>query len=195
LAGQRQAKTVDKTKQFAERYYITSHPDDATAVEHDIMARSPPPGSAMKRFVIAGIFFVLGFIILGVATSVVMSGPDKPSQPPRPAANADEANKRHGAPGPAQQAGTSPQSQNGSGRYGMSGGTPGGGMSGGSGKTTGASGSLTQVPGTIVPLTTNVPGPSVRPGTASSEAPPPQVPVLPQTDESSSRGTQQSTAK
>jgi hypothetical protein len=142
----------------------------------------------MKRFVIAGIFLVLGFIILGVATSFVMNGPDKPSQPPRPAANADEASKRHGPPGAAQQVGTSPQSQNGSGRYGMSGGTSGAGMSGASGKTTGASGNLTQVPGTIVPLTTNVPAPSVRPSTTSGQAPPPQVPVLPQTDESSSSG-------
>ena len=33
----------------------------------------------MKRFVVAGLFIVLGFIILGVATANLMSGPDKPT--------------------------------------------------------------------------------------------------------------------
>jgi hypothetical protein len=151
------------------------------------MAHSPPPGSAMKRFVIAGIFLMLGFIILGTATAYVMNGPDKPAQPPHPATNPDEASKRHGAPAAAQQAGIPPQSPNGSGRFGLPGSTPGSGMRDASGKTPGASGSMTQVPGTIVPLTTSVPPPSVRPNTPTSSEPP-QVPVLPQTDESTSSG-------
>ncbi|HEU0218537.1 MAG TPA: hypothetical protein VFQ90_17915 [Stellaceae bacterium] len=34
----------------------------------------------MKRFVVAGLFIVVGFIILGVATANLMSGPDKPKE-------------------------------------------------------------------------------------------------------------------
>jgi hypothetical protein len=36
----------------------------------------------MKRFVFAGLFIILGFIILGVATANLMSGPDKPPNKP-----------------------------------------------------------------------------------------------------------------
>ena len=150
------------------------------------MSRSPSFGLAMKRFVIAGIFFVLGFIILGVATSFVMNGPDKPTQPPHPAANADDASKRHHGSGSSQQADTLPQSQNRSGQFGMPGGMPGGGMNDASGRTTGGMRSPPQVSGTIVPLTTSVPAPSVHPSATSGDMP--QVPVLPQTDESSSSG-------
>jgi hypothetical protein len=151
----------------------------------------------MKRFVVAGIFFVLGFIILGVATSYVMSGPDKPTQPSHPAsANADETNKRHGSPGTMQQVNTQPlQSQDKSGQFGMPGGMGGtpSAMGGASGKSPGSMGGLTQVPGTIVPLTTAVPPPTIRPNLNNGDTP--HVPVLQQTDESSSRGTQQGTAK
>jgi type IV secretory pathway VirB10-like protein len=48
----------------------------------------------MKRFVIAGLFIVLGFIILGVATANLMSGPDKPANKrPVPASAANGAPK------------------------------------------------------------------------------------------------------
>jgi hypothetical protein len=151
----------------------------------------------MKRFVLAGLFLVLGFIILGVATSYVMNGPDKPEKPRHPtAANADETNKRHGSPGAAQQVNTDPlQPQNKPGQFGMPGGvgsTPGGmggtaGSAGGtSGKMTGPRRDLTQVPGTIVPLTTAVQPPAIRPNPDANNTP--HVPVLPQTDESSSSG-------
>jgi hypothetical protein len=148
----------------------------------------------MKRFVLAGFFLVLGFIILGAATSYVMSEPDKPDQPPPATANADGTSKRHGGgAGAAQQPMTQPlQSQNGPGQFGMPGGAAGG-KSGASAKTPDTSGSLTQVPGNIVPLTTAVQPPSVRPKLDANDVP--HVPVLPQTDESSSRGTQQGAAK
>jgi hypothetical protein len=144
----------------------------------------------MKRFVLAGLFLVLGFVILGAATSYVMSGPDKPAKPPHPAAaNADES-KRHGGAGAAQQPATQPlQSQNGSGPFGTPGGmgNTAGGMGGTSGKMTGGMGTSTQVPPTIVPLTTSVPPPTMRPN-SNADVPQPHVPVLPQTDESSSSG-------
>ena len=37
----------------------------------------------MKRFVLAGLFFVLGLIILGTATTYVLKGPEKKPAPPR----------------------------------------------------------------------------------------------------------------
>jgi hypothetical protein len=155
-----------------------------------MVAPSPPPDAAMKRFVLAGLFLVLGFIILGVATSYVMSGPDKPTKPHPAAANADETSRRQRNPGTAQQVNTQPlQSQNQPGQFGMSGGMGGstaGSMGDASGRNTGAMGNLTQVPGTIVPLTTTVPPPSVRPHPNTADTP--RVPVLPQTDESSSSG-------
>ena len=156
----------------------------------------------MKRFVLAGLFLVLGFIILGVATTYVMNGPDKPRRPPHPtAANSDETHKRHSGAGAAQQADTDPlQSQNKPGQFGMPGMGITPGMGGGRSGTGGAPGAmtgpmrdLTQVTPTIVPLTTTVPSPTVRPNPDANDVP--HVPVLPQTDESSSRGTQQSTAK
>jgi hypothetical protein len=145
----------------------------------------------MKRFVLAGLFLVLGFIILGAATSYVMSGPDKPKQPPHPAsANADESKGRGGQAAPPQQVNTqSTQSQNRPGQFGMTGtsgglgGTPGG-TSAPSSAMTGPMRSLTQVPSTIIPLTTVVQPPSIRPNVDANSAP--SVPVLPQTDESTS---------
>jgi hypothetical protein len=149
----------------------------------------------MKRFVLAGLFLVLGFIILGAATSYVMSEPDKPAKPPHPAtANADENTKHGGGQGASPAVNTQPlKSQNGSGQFGMPGGM-GSGSESASGKMTGSLGVSTQVPSTITPLSTTVPPPTMRQNT-NAAAPPPHVPVLPQTDESSSRGTQQSTAK
>jgi hypothetical protein len=193
LFRQRQAKTIEKTKQFTLRYYITSLVGRAGGQGSWYGSRRlPPPDAAMKRFVLAGLFLALGFIILGVATSYVMSGPDKPKQPPHPtAANADES-KGHGgqAAAPPQQVNTQPtQSQNRPGQFGMTG-TSGGlggtqdSMSGTTGTMTGPMRNLTQVPSTIIPLTTTIQSPSVRPNADANNAP--QVPVLPQTDESSS---------
>ena len=161
-----------------------------------MMAGLATAGSAMKRFVLAGLFFVLGLIILGAATSSLMGGPDKPARPPHPAAaNADATPKGHGGQDISTQVNTQPlQSRNGSGQFGMPGGSGPGSAMGGSDRTTGTLGNLTQVPSTIVPLTTSVQPPTVRPNPPGADAVP-HVPVLPQTDESSSRGTQQSTAK
>jgi hypothetical protein len=48
----------------------------------------------MKRFVVAGLFIVVGFIILGVATANLMSGPDKPKEKrPASAAAAGDTHK------------------------------------------------------------------------------------------------------
>lgn len=49
----------------------------------------------MKRFVVAGLFIVLGFIILGVAAANLMSGPDKPANKRAPAPAASSAPKRN----------------------------------------------------------------------------------------------------
>jgi hypothetical protein len=57
-------------------------------------------GPIMKRFVVAGLFIVLGFIILGVATANLMSGPDKPTDK-RPVSGSAASNThrpaQHGA--------------------------------------------------------------------------------------------------
>src|SRR5215470_1563958 len=51
-------------------------------------------GPVMKRFVVAGLFIVLGFIILGVATANLMSGPEKPAgKHPVPGSAAGNAHK------------------------------------------------------------------------------------------------------
>jgi hypothetical protein len=156
------------------------------AEDRDMVRRSPPPDAAMKRFVLTGLFLVLGFIILGAATSYVMSGPDKPAKPHPAAASADATPKGHGGQGASQSVNTQPlQSQKGPGQSGMTGGS-GSGMSGSSGRMTGSSGSQTQVPPTIIPLSTSVPPPTVRPDPSAGATP--HVPALPQTDESSSRG-------
>jgi hypothetical protein len=151
-----------------------------------MVSRSPPPDAAMKRFVIAGLFLVLGFIILGVATSYVMSGPDKPAQRPHPApASADTTPKGHANPGTAQQPITEQlQSQNKPGQFGMT--AMPGGLGDISSGTIGSAGNLTTVPGNIVPLSTSVPPPTIRPTPDADGMP--HVPVLPQTDESTMRG-------
>jgi len=142
----------------------------------------------MKRFVIAGLFLVLGLIILGVATSYVMNGADQPAKPPRPAANADE-NKRHGGQGASQQVNSpSLPSQGQQGQFGMSGGMGRGQGSSMSGGTPGPMGNLTQVPSSLVPLSTTVPSPTVRPNpNAGGDVP--HVPPMQQTDESSSHAS------
>src|SRR5215469_4641240 len=51
-------------------------------------------GPVMKRFVVAGLFIVVGFIILGVATANLMIGPDKPKEKhPVPGAAAGDTHK------------------------------------------------------------------------------------------------------
>ena len=65
----------------------------------------------MKRYVLAGLFFVLGLIILGTATTYVMSGPEKPPEKPRAAANPNDplAANREQKPG-GNHGATAPQS-------------------------------------------------------------------------------------
>jgi hypothetical protein len=139
----------------------------------------------MKRFVFAGLFLVLGFIILGAATSYLMNEPDQPAKPPHPAANADES-KRHGGQGGTQQVNSpSLPSQNQQGQFGMPGRMGSGQGGGASGTSGGLSGNLTQVPNSVVPLT--VPAATIRPNPNAGDVP--HVPPMQQTDESSSHAS------
>jgi hypothetical protein len=58
-----------------------------------------------KLYIVAATLFVLAFIILGVATSFVLSGPEQPSSPPAAAANPGA----RGASAPSPHAGNAPR--------------------------------------------------------------------------------------
>ena len=122
----------------------------------------------MKRFVVAGFFFVLGLIILGVAATNLMN-PDEPEPRQRPAA-ATETPRGHG-PNLQQQQSQQPRQQ-GAAPY-MTQAKP-------------AQPAATPVlPGMPAPLSTTVPPAAIKQAPVDNT---PHVPVMPQTDESTSRG-------
>ncbi|HWB50257.1 MAG TPA: hypothetical protein VG651_14195 [Stellaceae bacterium] len=114
----------------------------------------------MKRYLLAGLFMILGFIILGVATANLMSGPEKPAKPrlPAPAANDTHRPGGHGV-GAQTNAVQPPQPP---------------------AKPTqpNADAAPTLLPGMPIPLSTSVSPPIVRPPTEA----PPHVPIIQPTD-------------
>jgi len=124
----------------------------------------------MKRFILAGLFVMLGLVILGVVTADLMSGPDNPPAP-RHAPSTNEASRGHG-PSQQQQQMMQQQQSGGLAPY----------MSQGKSAQPAAPQLL---PGMPVPLSSSVASPTMKPQPASQS---PQVPALPQTDESTSRG-------
>lgn len=121
----------------------------------------------MKRFVVAGFFFMLGLLILGVVTSYLIS-PDRPQFPQRPAV-ADEMARAHGPNLQQQQSRRQPQQ--GVAPY-MTPANP-------------VQPAAAPLPGMPVPLSTTVPPAAIKPVPADNA---PHVPVISPTDESSSRG-------
>jgi hypothetical protein len=116
-------------------------------------------GLLMKRFVFAGLFFMLGLIILGVATASLMSGPDKPVKPRMAGPNASYTQKPKPGGGAEVNNAQLPDALRPSSK---------------SSQPTAAA-TPTLLPGMPVPLSTAVQPPSVRP---SPQPTPQHVPVI-----------------
>jgi len=120
----------------------------------------------MKRYILAGFFVVVGLVILGAVAANVMNIADESAIPKRSAAT-NETPKGHG---PSQQERQQLLQQ---GRQGLA---P---------FMTPAKPAPATPLGSLAPVSTTVPPPAIHPPSPQSA---PRVPVLPQYDESTTRG-------
>jgi hypothetical protein len=135
----------------------------------------------MKSYIIGLLFAVVGLIILGAATTYVMSPDEKKTQTKHAAAPPSPAPKFRGNSSPSTDQDTVGSKPRQPGQSAM-------GQSGPGQSATGQSAADQPLPGAVMPLTTKVQSPKVQ---LQAPTAAPAVPAIPQVDEQGARGTQQ----